>query len=100
MRRLIYAGMVFVVSAYTTFLILTILLCIPIEKNYNASIDGHCLPSGTTSYGSGALNVVSDIYVVFLPLPVIWRLNMKLSKRLKLMTVFALGIMYVILNTC
>lgn len=93
MRQLIYAGIFFVLAAYTALLITNILDCIPVERHYNRAVPGHCLPSGTTAYSSGAINVFSDIYVVFLPLPAVWRLNLKLSKRLKLMTVFALGTM-------
>lgn len=93
MRRLIYAGVAFVLAAYSALLITSILGCLPVERHWNREVPGQCLPSGTTAYASGVLNVVSDIFVVFLPLPALWRLNMKLSKRIKIMTVFGLGIM-------
>ena len=92
MRRVIHAGVVFVLATYTALLITSILNCLPVEKHYNLTVSGHCLPSGSPAYSSGALNVVTDAFVVFLPLPAIWHLNMKLSRRLKLMTVFGLGI--------
>ncbi len=96
MRRLIYAGIVFILATYIGLLLTSILGCLPVEKHWNPTVPGHCLPPGSTAYSSGALNVVSDIFVVFLPLPALWRLNMKLSRRLKVMTVFGLGILYVI----
>ena len=94
MRRVIDGGMVLVLATYIALLLTSILGCLPVERHWNKAVSGHCLPAGSTAYGSGALNVVTDIFVVFLPLPAIWRLNMKLSKRLKIMTVFGLGIMY------
>ena len=95
MRRLIYAGVVFILATYIGLLITSILGCLPVVKHWNPTVSGHCLPPGSTAYSSGALNVVSDIFVVFLPLPALWRLNMRLSRRLKVMAVFGLGLMYV-----
>lgn len=97
MRGFILAGLLFILVAYTALLVANNLDCIPVERHWNPTVDGHCLPAGSLAYSSGAFNVASDIFVVFLPLPAIWKLNMRLSRRLKIMTVFGFGIMYVCL---
>ena len=94
MKRLIYGGVGFISATYTGFLIASILYCIPVEKDWNPTISGHCVPAPNLAYSNGAFNVASDIFVVFLPLPTIWRLNMRLSRRLKILTIFSLGITY------
>ncbi|KAM0806082.1 hypothetical protein BDR22DRAFT_786932, partial [Usnea florida] len=98
MRRLIYAGIVFILATYIGLLLTSILGCLPVVKHWNPTVPGHCLPPGSTAYGSGALNVASDIFVVFLPLPALWHLNMRLSRRLKVMAVFGLGLIVVAMS--
>ena len=45
---------------------------------------------------SGALNLITDIYVLCLPLPIVWSLQLPLRKRLGLIAIFMTGLMYVI----
>lgn len=92
MKRLIYAGVGCISATYIGFLIATIFFCIPVQKDWNPTVPGHCLRAQNLAYSSGAFNVASDIFVVFLPLPTIWSLNTRLSRRLKILTVFSLGI--------
>lgn len=94
MRRFIYGGMFFVLATSIALTVATILDCIPIEKHYNPTLPGVCLSTISIAYSSGALNVVTDFFVVFLPMPTVWRLNQKLSRRLRVMTVFGLGTLY------
>ena len=95
MVRVLYAGMIFIGLFYTVFLVLNIVDCLPIEHHWNPLVSGQCLPSGTTAYGSGALNVLTDIFIVCVPLPVLWRLNMKWPKKMRIIAVFGLGVVYV-----
>ncbi|MCJ1386413.1 hypothetical protein MMC17_009539 [Xylographa soralifera] len=98
MRWLCFCGMAFIGAAYFAFFMASILDCMPVVRHWDPLVPGHCLPSGTTAYGSGALNVVTDIFVVFLPLRAIWRLQMKFSRKVKVMAVFGLGIVVVALS--
>jgi hypothetical protein len=42
----------------------------------------------------GITNIISDVYVLLLPMPLVWGLKMPLRKRLSLMGLFAIGGMY------
>ena len=95
MRRIIYGSLFFLSMAYTALLVVSNLDCLPTAKRWDPTVEGYCLPGGSTAYSSGAFNVASDIFVVCLPLPAIWSLNMRRSKKLRIMFVFSLGIMYV-----
>jgi hypothetical protein len=44
---------------------------------------------------TAAYNVTSDLYLLALPLPIIWNMNMSLRKRVGLCKVFLTGIVYV-----
>ena len=49
--------------------------------------------------GPGAINVISDLYVLRVPTPTIWALNMKLDRKVKLLLVFGLGTLYDLFNS-
>ena len=91
----IWAGIAFILLAYTITLFITIFDCSPIEKSWNLGIQGHCLPPKGLPYASGAINVVSDLYVLILPIFPIWGLNMKLGRKLRTIALFSLGVLYV-----
>lgn len=95
MTRIIYGGIAFIAVVYFELLNVSIMFCTPVNKRWDAQIAGACLPSGGLAYASGAFNVATDIFVVCLPLPALWQLNMKMSKKIRIMAVFGLGIMQV-----
>ena len=84
MTRTINTAMVIIGALYLIALVISILNCQPIEKRFNPLVEGLCLPLGTTAYSSGAINVLTDVFVVFLPMPTIWGLNMKMTKKLRI----------------
>jgi hypothetical protein len=91
---IINGGMVFNIIAYTALFFTSLLTCMPLERRLNPFANGNCLPSGVTAYMSGAINVLTDAFVVLLPVPVIWKLNMPLSRKIRALAIFSLGIMY------
>nr|POE90125.1 hypothetical protein CFP56_20592 [Quercus suber] len=74
MRWLCLGGVAFICAAYLAFLLVNIFGWSPIRSHWNPTIPHHSVPAGTTAYGSGALNVLTDVYVVALPMPATWRL--------------------------
>ena len=68
------------------------LACRPFEYNWNKSIPGgQCINQSLYYIIGSAFNVATDVAILFLPLPVIWRLQLKLSQKLQLSGVFLLG---------
>jgi hypothetical protein len=94
MRIVIHAGIIFNIISYTGLFFISLLACMPLERRWNPFVQGYCLPGGVTAYLSGAINVFTDAFVVFLPIPVIWRLNVTLSRKARALGIFSLGIMY------
>ncbi|KAL8644177.1 MAG: hypothetical protein Q9226_007896 [Calogaya cf. arnoldii] len=95
MTRVIYGSIAFITVVYLELLNVSIMFCTPVNKRWDAQIAGACMPSGGLAYASGAFNVATDIFVVLLPLPALWQLNMRLGKKIRIMAVFGLGIMQV-----
>ncbi|KAF2875737.1 hypothetical protein BDV95DRAFT_603142 [Massariosphaeria phaeospora] len=84
-----------VVVAYWVACVFTIsLLCRPIAYNWNRKIKGGtCGNTTAIELFSGAFNMVVDIWVVFLPLPLVWRLQMTKQKKWGVTVSFALGLL-------
>ena len=70
---------------------LAIFACVPIHKAWDPAIPGHCLDPSRTFLGSIILNILIDIVLLVLPIPMIWKLSMNTSSRLALIVVFCLG---------
>ena len=81
------------VIAYWIACILTIcLLCRPINFNWNKTIQGTCGNVKATELASAGFNMFVDILVVCLPLPMVWRLQMPLNKKIGVTSTFAFGL--------
>lgn len=83
-----------VVGLYYVACVLTIcLICSPINFNWNRSIEGTCAHTTAVEIFSAAFNMVLDVWVVWLPLPILWQLQMPKKKKLGISATFALGLL-------
>ncbi|KAI9158141.1 hypothetical protein HJFPF1_06131 [Paramyrothecium foliicola] len=100
MRRAIQAGIVFAFAFYTTGLSLSSYYAAPhagqtwdelMVKSINTTI--FALKWGVAQ---GSVNVLFDIYIFVLPLPIIARLNLSLKKKMKIIALFLVGLLGVV----
>ena len=68
-------------------------VCQPLSYTWNESIPGHCGDILAGYVFSAIINVILDVAVIFLPMPVLWKLQMRLSKKVLIFGVFGLGTM-------
>lgn len=94
MRWLCYAGAFVCTALYVAQFFHNIFICIPIQKDYNPKLLGHCLPSRVGGSVTAIFNVITDLYILILPLPFVWSLHMKLGPKLRLTALFGLGLLY------
>lgn len=72
------------------------LICQPISFNWNHSIlGGYCGDQKSLDLFIGIFNLLMDVTVVVLPMPVLWGLQMAVGKKVVLSGMFGLGVMYV-----
>lgn len=93
MRWLIYGGMAANIIFYVVQLFLSIFHCNPVAKNYMPELPGSCGAQTPLPYSSGIWGFISDIYIFILPLPRLWRLQMKTSRQVKLTLTFGVGLL-------
>ena len=91
MGWLCYAGAFVCTALYVAQIFHHIFICIPVQKNYNPKFPGHCLPNRVGGSVTAVFNVITDLYILILPLPFIWSLQMELGPKLRLMALFGLG---------
>lgn len=72
----------------------TLLICHPVEFNWNQAIPGgYCGNQMTANIAIGAINIILDILVVCLPMPLVWNLKMARNKKIALSAIFGMGIL-------
>lgn len=91
-KRCLVAIGVLVVAWSASVIITTLLQCRPISANWRPSEPHQCISGADKFYlGVGVCNVLLDIAVFLLPIPVVWPLNMPTKKKIFVISTFGLG---------
>lgn len=73
--------------------ILAFLGCTPFARNWNKTIPGHCVNLVMFFRWNGICNLIIDVLILLLPLPMVWRLRVPSRQRLELSGIFLLGLL-------
>jgi hypothetical protein len=91
-RMFTFAGLAFVTGSCLAFTLGTIWQCAPLSYFWDRSIPGgHCIPSAPWWVSFSALNLFTDFYILFLPIPLLVSLKMPLRVRMGLVGIFVTG---------
>ena len=91
-RRTVIASMAFIALYYVIATILTIFECTPVKKSWDKPLPGTCLDLQAFFFANAAFNVITDVLVMALPIPVIAKLQIKRRQRLGLALIFFVGL--------
>lgn len=98
LRISVYALMGLTVATFVTTFIGVLLLCRPVEANWDKSIveegRGECSPISAMlglSYMTTATTIVTDLACAILPAVILWQTHMKLSTKIMLSVVLSFG---------
>ena len=79
------------VSLVTLYLLIAlpfvVVQCIPVRKAWIPIIPGHCIDTFSWSLGIATVSVIIDVYIMLLPVPILWSLHAG-RKRKMLLTGF------------
>jgi hypothetical protein len=67
-------------------------LCVPLEFTWNKSIGGTCGNIGLAELVAAAINFCLDFWIVLLPLPIVWKLQMAKHKKIAVTAAFSMGL--------
>ncbi|KAI2613862.1 uncharacterized protein GGS25DRAFT_516723 [Hypoxylon fragiforme] len=94
-RRVIHGGIVITAGSYVACLLVALFKCVPFDHQWqiNPSPGNHCMPAISTiqTVFVMVMNTLSDFYLMAIPLPLIWRSNLPLRKKLILLVMFSGG---------
>lgn len=96
-RILIHVGIVSISIFYVGTAITSAVLCMPRPgKGWEEAISAHKCSMSTTriSYLVSIFGVISDFYLLCLPIPVIWRMNMPRKKKVGVCAIFMTGFLW------
>ncbi len=77
------------------FTIVTLAGCAPFSANWDklSNPDYTCIDTSKFYVAQGAIGAVLDILILMLPLPIVWGLTLKISKKIAMSFLFAVGVL-------
>ncbi|KAL9109957.1 MAG: hypothetical protein Q9227_005480 [Pyrenula ochraceoflavens] len=77
----------------TSVIFSSFFLCRPFAFNWDQTIPGGSCGNQVLSYQiTGVLNLLTDVVVLLLPMPYIWKLQLRLSRKIALTATFSVGV--------
>ena len=67
------------------------MFCHPLSKNVDPLGPGTCMSNTPWYLGSAFINAILDLTILFLPTPIIWRLQLKLKRKILISIVLLFG---------
>jgi hypothetical protein len=75
-----------------SFLPLYLTNCVPLSQLWNPVPGGWCRDPTIGDNATIAVNLMLDVAILVLPLPVLWRLQMSVRNRITITAMFSIGI--------
>ena len=82
---------IFVVVWTVAIYVAGALLCIPVNKFWDRSVEGTCIDVAKFYYAQQIPNIISDFVILVMPLKVVWGLPIGKSQKFLLSGVFLIG---------
>ncbi|KAJ5605558.1 hypothetical protein N7510_008339 [Penicillium lagena] len=81
-----------VVMGYSIAIIFALILaCHPVSRNWDSNVDGICVNRTALYIATAVTNIVTDLALITLPIPLVLRLNMPRSQKVYLFLMFVIG---------
>lgn len=85
-----------IIIGYTVSTVVAcIFVCMPVQKFWKPQLEGHCINTFASWFANAILNIITDLMIIILPMPVVRGLQLKPRQKFLLMGVFAFGVVYV-----
>ncbi|KAM0328617.1 hypothetical protein ACHAQA_005028 [Verticillium albo-atrum] len=81
----------FVMAWVVCITFLFIFICVPVEKLWYPHLPGRCINQVGTWIANAASTIFTDLVILVLPIPPIWRLQLKKLEKIGLTFAFSLG---------
>lgn len=68
-----------------------VFLCVPVQKSWDPTVPGRCVSVLAVWTANAASTILTDVAILVLPLPKVWRLQLRTAQKVALTLTFALG---------
>ncbi|QPC80364.1 hypothetical protein HYE68_011116 [Fusarium pseudograminearum] len=95
-----WAVIVIVCLNTVIFMFLNIFQCTPIHWNWNRfsgnDVDFQCMDLNKLQWSINITNIIFDVVVLALPIPLVWRMRSKFRRKLAIIFMFSLGVVVLV----
>ena len=91
-RMVVYTTMALCVSFSVTAMFVLLFQCNPPAYFWSRQGEGKCLNAYLVFLVNAIVNLATDLWVLFLPIPMVWRLRIAAKQKFALSAVFAVGL--------
>ncbi|KAI0024604.1 hypothetical protein F4780DRAFT_724333 [Xylariomycetidae sp. FL0641] len=101
-RIAIWITLVVVLAQGIAFFFASLLQCTPVSYfwlHWDGEHQGHCIDARSMVWASAIVGIVQDVWFILLPIPFIIRLQLPLKKKLLVASMFAVGIIVVVISS-
>ena len=105
LRYLAYSGALVTGLFYFAIMIAFSVLCSPTQGHsklaYLSTLEStRCRDTNSMIIALGAVSFISDLYLVILPMPAVWNLQLPFRKKMAVSAMFFTGSVYVLVEIC
>jgi hypothetical protein len=93
--RICYGTMAVSIGYFCSVFLEAFLLCTPVTYNWNKTVTGSCANVALAYLFAGITNLLIDLIIVALPLPMLWRLQLPVAKKIGISAMFSIGAVFV-----
>lgn len=97
-RRVVLVTAAFVLAWGIGITVTLFLACRPLAAYWDVTVPGKCLVMVTFVYFTNISNLITDIWIFLMPVPMIWHLQLQTKKKMLLSLIFCIGLAYVYPN--
>ncbi|KAK1584958.1 uncharacterized protein LY79DRAFT_559905 [Colletotrichum navitas] len=90
-KKMTWFVIVFVFAWVVCITFLFIFICVPVEKLWYPQLPGHCINQVATWIANAASTIFTDLLILLLPLPQVWKLQLQKAEKIALTFAFGLG---------
>ncbi|KAI9852405.1 MAG: hypothetical protein M1824_001994 [Vezdaea acicularis] len=87
----IWFGIGFITLMLVSNVLVAIFACHPVRAFWDFTVKGKCINSNNFYWATAVLNVITDTYIILLPMPNVWRLRITTLQKLGLSLLFFLA---------
>lgn len=98
--RIACSGALFFLIIYGLWVVVgSFLTCVPVRRFWDDTVEGNCLNRDAFWLSTAIVHIVTDVVLLAMPMPILIRLNIPKRQRIALVLVFALGGLYIPLQS-